>query len=77
MIINHRPKGDIAIVVLTIVIIITEIIEAYIYLKQIGTHPWCENLIPLPLFLPGLGLAVVGDGKDLGMYSPLYVSSQT
>lgn len=57
---------SIVIFVLALVILIAEIIEAYLNPELIGTYPWYENLIPLSMFLAVVGLAIAWRWEGFG-----------
>ena len=51
---------------LALIILIAEIIEAWLNPGLIGTYPWYENLIPLSLFLGVIGLLLAWRWEGYG-----------
>ncbi|MEE9188654.1 MAG: hypothetical protein V3U36_04730 [Anaerolineales bacterium] len=51
---------------LALIILIAEIIEAWLNPGLIGTYPWYENLIPLSLFLGVIGLMLAWRWEGFG-----------
>lgn len=49
---------SLVIIALGMVIIIAEIVEAFLNPELINSYPWYENLIPMTLFLAVVGLAL-------------------
>ncbi len=49
-----------------LIILIAEIIEAWLNPELIGTYPWYENLIPLSLFLGVIGLMLAWRWEGFG-----------